>query len=276
MTSAPTPEVQSSAQWLQPKKHLSNPEQALQERLAFLVGCTAVALPVLLFLGGLLPNVCFRNSISHFYYDPFFGPVFVGLLFFIGGFMIALTGETLFERAGSLFAGVGAFFVATFPTSDSGCEKAVLYSSRVFSSHAHEGAETVQAINGGAFFNLFSNAPNLHLVGAGIVFLFLGLYCIIVLRRVVKPRHAPDGFLLPSKHKRNRLYFACGVTIIACVAVLGLKGKVLGDAIGIWDSYNLTFFVEALALWAFALAWFAKGRSFPSLNDGTPASQLIK
>lgn len=264
---------------LQPTHLLSPAEQALQERLAFLVGCCAIALPLILWLfGTFAPNVCMRDSISHFFYAPFLGSVFVGILFFIGGFMLALTGENPIEKYFSAFAGIGAAVLAVFPTSGDGCEQFESFAARPF---AHMTRTTVATENqpatytaephlGGAYFNVFEKAESLHMWGAGIVFFFLGIYCIFVLTRVVDTRHRnADGTLKTTKSNRNKLYRICGVTIIACVAALGLKGQVLSD-LTTWNRWNLTFYVEAIALVAFAIAWFAKGRRFTQLNENAP------
>ncbi|MCL6283809.1 hypothetical protein M3P21_09740 [Ruegeria sp. 2012CJ41-6] len=251
----------------QPKRAHADGD-AILNRLAFLVGCVAIGLPLILLLGSLVLDSCFRDSISHFYYDQLLGPVFVGLLYFIGGFLIAYTGETFVEDTLSTVAGFGAFIVATVPTFHSGCELQKEFLSRVFVEYkVGPPIEAVQA-QGQEFFKLFSAASNWHLIAAGILFVFLALYCLFVLKRVIPARHEQNGVLIESKRKRNRLYSYCGLTILACVALLVLKDKVGSDFLNWWNRLNLTFFVEAIALWAFGIAWFAKGRVFSTLNDG--------
>ena len=77
----------------------ATPDGSMQSRLALGVGLIALFMPVILALGAVMrPGICFRDSLSHFYYDPFLGTVFVGMLVFIGGFLFAYKGETLFEN----------------------------------------------------------------------------------------------------------------------------------------------------------------------------------
>ncbi|WP_300070935.1 hypothetical protein [uncultured Ruegeria sp.] len=244
------------------------PESDIEKRLAFLVGLVAFGLPVILAAGSIFGGSCFRDSISHFYYAQFLGPIFVGLLYFIGGFLVAYTGEMFIEDRLSTVAGVGAFIVASVPTLGTGCEGRDKFLSRVFVEVTNGDPITVTEASDQEFFNLFSTASNWHLVAAGILFIYLALYCLFVLKRVVPERHERNGVMIESKRQRNQLYSICGLIILACVALLFFKGKIGGPGFLIWwDSLNLTFFVEAIALWAFGIAWFAKSRVFQKLND---------
>ena len=237
----------------------------LLNRLALMVGLVAFGLPLVLAFGGTVGGSCFRDSISHFYYAHFLGPIFVGLLFFIGGFLIAYTGESFWESVGSNLAGLGAFVVAAIPTHGSGCEMEQTFLSRVFVNVTAGTPDAVAPIDGRGFFNLFGAASDYHALAAGVLFVYLGVYCLVVLKRIVPQRHIQNGALLESKRKRNRWYSYCGLVILACVAVLGLKSRLVD--LDSWNAANLTFFIEAVALWAFGLAWFIKGRWFESLND---------
>lgn len=249
--------------------------QKILNRLALLVGLVSFGLPLVLIFGATIGGSCFRDSISHFYHAQFLGVMFTGLLFFIGGFLIAYSGTHPLETWGSSIAGVGAMGVALFPTTGSGCEPSGAneqYLSRVFAVVTNTGDKdapyiAVEATNTDqSYFNLFGASADYHLVAAAIVFIYLGFFCLLVLRRVIPEIHGLGDTLVPTKRKRNRLYFWCGIVILACVAVLALKGPVLGD-LDDWNSWNLTFWVEMLALWAFGLAWITKGRIFQRLND---------
>jgi hypothetical protein len=255
--------------YFQPKDPLKT-DSVLQMRLAFLVGLVAFGLPIFLAGGAVFGGSCFRDSISHFYYAQFLGAIFVGCLIFIGGFLIAYTGDHPLEDLGSLIAGIGACFVAVFPTSGSGCEEPVSFKSRIFADVNQTPPPDLSAPDPDAFFTLFSSAPHLHAWAAGILFIYLGLYCLFVLRRVVPERHKKDGQMIPTKRRRNTRYAWCGITILACVLVLGIVAFSGEGSQSGWKSYNMTFFVETIALWAFGLAWFTKGRAFPSLRDPKP------
>lgn len=242
----------------------NEPETGMDARLAMLVGLVALGLPLVMLLTPMIGG-CFRDSISHHYYEPLFGPVFVGMLSFIGGFLIAYRGEHWAENGGATLAGFGAFGVAVWPTTGNGCENMAAITSRAF-VRADTTGNLVLAPEHDPFA-LFAGVGDLHTISAAIVFGFLGLFVLVVLRRVVPDRHMQDGRIIPTKRARNILYSLTGGTILLCIAALGLK--TLGDATfqAGWNHMNLTFWVEAIALWAFALAWLAKGRVFAALND---------
>ncbi|GAA6136742.1 DUF998 domain-containing protein [Arenicella sp. 4NH20-0111] len=252
-------------------KNLAPENQKVLDRLAALVGFVAISLPLIMIIGGTVGGSCFRDSISHFYHAQFLGGFFVGLLFFIGGFLLAYSGDHWMETIGSTIAGLGAFGVALFPTAGAGCEAQTSFLSRVFvnvSNKADNGVYEVTAVEQGQrYFELFGAASEYHMIGAGIVFIYLGLFCIIVLRRVIPEKHGAGTNMVSTKRARNAVYFWCGVIILFSVAVLGLKGRVFDDDLVWWNSLNLTFWVELVALWAFGFAWIIKGRIFARLND---------
>lgn len=264
---SPTANLLETGPVLEPSPKVPQTETEILNRLAFLVGCVAVGLPLVMIIGATIGGSCFRHSISHFYYAQFLGAIFVGLLFFIGGFLLAYCGEHPLEDQGSTIAGFGAFVVACLPTRDSGCELDT-FLSRVFVQVTNGEPITVAEAPDQEFFNLFNTASDWHMVAAGILFTYLGLFCLFVLKRILPDRHIRNGRLIETKRRRNRLYSYCGIIILACVAVLALKGWLGSDAfLAWWNGYNLTFFVETIALWAFGVAWFAKGRVFAPLND---------
>ncbi|MFA3918561.1 hypothetical protein [Ruegeria hyattellae] len=267
MAQAPSVLAKGTTTYFQPKNP-NETDSTIQKRLAFLVGLVAFGLPVVLAAGAIFGGSCFRDSISHFYYAQFLGAIFVGLLIFIGGFLIAYTGEHWLEDLGSFIAGIGACFVAIFPTSGSGCEMPASFLSRVFATIQQATPPSIPNPEGADLFILFAKAPDLHAYAAGTLFIYLGLYCMFVLRRVVPERHEVNNRLIPSKQRRNVLYAICGLTILFCVLVLGAVGFLGGENfLKDWNSINLTFVFETIALWAFGTAWFAKGRVFPKLND---------
>ena len=251
---------------------LPSDNQMVLDRLAALVGWVAIGLPLIMILGAALGGGCFRDSISHFYHAQFLGGIFVGLLFFIGAFLFAYSGDHWIETWGSTLAGVGALGVALFPTSGSGCESEPEFRSRIFvsltQSEDHGGYLITQTNNASqTYFELFGVASDYHMAAAGVVFIYLGLFCLIVLRRIIPNKHGVGSTMIETKRRRNTLYFWSGMTIFLCVAILGLKGKVLDNDLQWWNAWNLTFWIELIALWSFGLAWMAKGRIFKRLND---------
>lgn len=243
-----------------------NDSGQILNRLAILVGIVAFGLPVVLWLGANLGGSCMRHSISHFYYAQFLGSFFVGSLFFIGAFLIAYSGEHWIEDWGSNIAGLGAFGVALFPTQGDGCDLSG-FKSRVFAMVTDGDPQTVDRVSGRDFFELFATVSNWHQIAAAAVFIYLGIYCLVVLKRIIPERHQVGGKLKPSKARRNRYYSLCGIIILICVGALAVKGRFGTDFLDLWNANSLTFYIEAIALWAFGLAWFIKGRIFAALND---------
>jgi len=254
--------------WFQPDPDRREDFETIQERnLARMAGLVAVGLPIVLIWAGLQPQHCFRDSVSHFYFDPFFGGVVVGALIFIALFLIVYHPASRGERIASTIAGVGAAMVALVPTTGTGCEAfgdaTDTTRTRLFADILVTG-DTVAPIEISVTqgFTLLEQIKSFHVIGAAIMFLYLGLYCMFVLTRTVEERHLSNGKTRPSKARRNRFYVICGGIIIACAVALAFKQLLPDDNI-FWNANNLTFWVEAIALWAFGAAWAAKGRLTP-------------
>lgn len=266
--------VRGTTKWFQPTgRSADDLDSRIQNRLAFLVGLVALCLPFVMVAGAAIGETCFRDSISHYYYAPFLGSVFVGFLIFIGGFLIAYTGEHWMEDAGSFIAGIGACFVAIFPTSGNGCGGLSPLKYRAFVDVDLGPPIAVSPDPEGGLFQLFPNVADLHVTAALTVFLYLGLYCLIVMKRVVPGRHVCDGTLIETKKNRNILYSVCGYAILFSVAMIAAMVIFATPEIkSWWNGHKLTFLFESIALWAFGIAWFAKGRRFARLNDPIPTA----
>lgn len=239
-----------------------------QQFLSFLVGLVALGLPFVLILGwrtgvfGLVPHGCFYDSISHFYYARFLGDVFVAALSFIGAFLIAYRGESWKENVLATVAGIGAFGVALFPTTGRGCEDAMfsgrgLVDFEVVSEKAPVVIEPATRL--GEFFALFENADMLHFGSAAVLFGFIAFYTLFVFTRE-KEEDRIGGKLTIAKLWRNRIYYVSGGLILFSIFAMALKAF-FGE-VEFWKLYNLTFWFESLALWAFGVSWMVKGRFF--------------
>jgi len=259
-------------------QHGINP---IANKLANLVGYIGIGLPLVLILGVLFwSDEMMRDSISAFYYSVYTGTAFVGALFFIGAFLWAYEGEHPLQTVGSSIAGVWAVMVAVFPTSHDGIE-AEDHVSRVFGKVGVEstGTPSVDIVVVGdrgadpsnpIFFNLFQFDWNWHLIAAALLFLYLAFYCLVMLRLIVIELHIQNGQLIETKRNRNRYYATCGALILVFIGTIGvayLLEGCCGTDLTNWDRFNLTFIFEGLALWAFAAAWFAKGRRIRGLAD---------
>jgi hypothetical protein len=64
------------------------PFSASEERVHLIIGYTAFFLPIVLWAMTFADFACFPASISHFYYIPIAGDLFVGALVFIGMCML--------------------------------------------------------------------------------------------------------------------------------------------------------------------------------------------
>ena len=232
-----------------------------QTRLAFFVGLVAFLLPTVLLLAGLSGATCFYDSISHFYYATWLGSAFVGALVFIGTYLLAYQGLNPAERHLSTLAGYCAYAVALFPTSLAGCTD-TYWSGRAFLSFETLDTGGLVAITRPDLFVQFPGAGAIHLGAAGLLFAFLAWFSLVVFTREVPERDRTNGTLSEVKTLRNRIYRASGYTIIACLIllILRLSLEILFGPLAFWNAWNLTFWIEAIALYAFGFSWMVKGR----------------
>jgi hypothetical protein len=239
-----------------------------QRRLAFFVGLVALGLPIVMLIGW-INGTCLYDSISHFYYAQFLGGVFIAGLVFIGTFLLAYRGESARENRLATIAGIGALFIALFPTSGRGCEKANFSGRALADFTLKKGdsfVEVIPAVEGNTFFELFNGSAILHGLGATLLFAFLAWYSFFVFTRVIDNVHGPEGSLTPQKRYRNKIYKASGILIV--VSMLSILIGIALDKffkLNLWDFYNLTFWFESLALWAFGVSWMLKGRFLDKL-----------
>lgn len=241
-----------------------------QRRLAFFVGVVALGLPIVMLIGVQL-GTCSYESISHFYYAQFLGGVFIAALVFIGTFLLAYRGESARESRLATIAGYGAIFVALFPTSGRGCDM-LKFSGRALADFTLKSpdaifVESIQEKEGNTFFELFSGAEYFHAGGATVLFAFLAWYSFFVFTRVIDKVHLRNGDLTPQKEIRNKIYRASGIVIVVSIFAI-----LIGFAFDFdwWNDYDLTFWFESLALWAFGFSWMVKGRFYDKawLDEG--------
>jgi hypothetical protein len=69
---------------------------------------------------------------------------------------------------------------------------------------------------------------------------------------VLFPKSSKTNEQLPlGKRVRNAVYRLCGMTMAGCIVWAGLRTQTKQDI----------FWLETIALWAFALSWLVKGRA---------------
>ena len=232
-----------------------------QRKLALFVGLIALGLPFAMLFGTVL-GACFYDSISHYYYAQFWGDVFVGALVFIGTFLIAYRGGNPAESQIATLAGFCAFGVAALPTSGRGCPLEEFSGRALADFERFDDAKfvtVVPASETNSLFELFANASVWHFISAAALFAFLAYYSFRVFTRVKKGQCGEDRAPTAIKRNRNRIYYVSGTLIIVSMAALGLNALIGFSG---WNDLNLTFWFEALALWAFGFAWMVKGRWF--------------
>lgn len=193
-----------------------------------------MSLPIILPLGVLVlaPEEGLQPTVSD-YVDTVMGDVFVGVLFAIGVFLYFYVGYEIapedppFLPSDNVAGNLGGLFAI-----------------------------------GVALFPTTSSVgfvQSVHFLSAAALFLTLAYFAIW---QFTKTGEEPT----PEKLLRNRIYRICGVTILVCLALIGLNGLLLRDT-GVAD-LRPVFWLEAIAMWAFGIAWFVKGEGIAMVNDG--------
>ena len=280
-----------------PDRYQSDPDafgNVDQERIVKIVGIVALALPIVLWIASHNPvhATCFRFSISHFYYAPFWGTFFTGALFFIGTYLMVWQGEEKSKADGRMAtrAGFSAFGVALFPTGGWGCDED-MFSARPMTDFGLPAGTNFPALTppqgdpeavANAYFSLefpiaalaWLQAEWIHYASAAFMFSFLAWFALAIFTRVSPQHKLPNGDLKPRKARRNTIYFFTGALIILCILALLLSFilTLIGVDMAWWDRANLTFWFEAIALVSFGMSWMVKGRIFPFLNDEVSAA----
>ena len=160
---------------------------------------------------------------------------FVGLLFVVGGMMLAYNGHGSREAWAAKIAATCAVLIAVCPTSEF-CGESSLSSK----------------IHGGA---------------AVLLFIILAYFCFGPFRRNTKGHGGKKG-------RRAKLYFACGVVIVGAM-VVGVIGKFLLSCEQV-AGLDLIYWVEAVALTAFGVAWITAGKIIPLLVDDDEALKVFQ
>lgn len=199
-----------------------------------LIGYLGFLLPALLYLAaGLrrteaLPAWRPLDSISAYYYSGAIA-VFIGVLFGLALFLFTYQGysDSWADRALGKVGAFCAVCVALFPT------------------HAPEGVPAPEWLG--------EATPRIHYAAAAGLFAVFILFSIWLFRKSDTPRSEWP----PDKKRRNHIYLACGVVMIACVGWALVAGQASRPIV--WP--------ETIALWAFALSWLVKGEATRSLRS---------
>ncbi len=167
--------------------------------------------------------------------------VFVGMLLIVATFLWMYNGHRINEAFASKVAGLAASLVAIFPTSCANC-----------------------AIASNSTFH-WEIGPAIHWVAAATLFAILAYFCFGPFRQNTKAQGGKKG-------RRSKIYFACGCVMIACM-LFGLIAKLTMTSEAM-DVMSITYWVEAIALSAFGVAWIVSGKVLRLLTDDQDVLQL--
>lgn len=259
---------------------LEKPSRAYEiinrQNLAKIVGILAMALPIVLFIVGSLKS-CSFDSISHYYYGPYTGTIFIGISSMVALALFAYSGKTKLETWMANIAAAALLVLLFIPTHGVGCEDDTLQ-VRAFATAEVSADKT--SVNLAPFFDsgdpaddsgfvgiqqhfaLIGGSSAIHLAAAGVFIAVLGYFCFFIFTRIDEVhKDQATGAVTSEKAERNRKYKQSGWIIVICLALL-LVGVVSGlNNSRWWDGANLTFWLEAVAIIAFARSWLLKGRA---------------
>jgi hypothetical protein len=190
------------------------------------IGYLGIALPLVLTFGGkLLHGLGMQSSISGYYHTAM-RDIFVGTLCSIGVFMVAYNGYDRRDKLAGDLACLFAVGVALFPAAPD------------YPSHH---ARVI-----GAF----------HVLFASLFFVTLSYFSLYLFRKTGTDRPPTE-----RKLQRNKVYRACGYTMLIALALI-LAVKLLPDsAADAVTKFKPVFWLEAIAIEAFGVSWMTKGEA---------------
>ncbi len=237
---------------------------------ALWIGILAFLLPLFMYYGNRVSD-CFRDSISHSYYIPFWGDVFVATTCSVGVMLMFYRGQSFPERLLAVVGGICAIIVALNPTNGSGCDALIAPSRIFFETMTNTTVST-------AFPPIGDTTGKIHLGAAVSLFIILAIFNLFVFTATDKNNDYQAKRDNRNKRIRNRIYKVCGVLMIITIGSLaygltadfkscdafspttGIFAAVPDCTPAFWDRNNLTFYGEWAGLALFGIAWFVKGR----------------
>ena len=199
------------------------------------VGVSGFLLPVALGPGGWLLGVPFQDNMSSYYHTPL-RDVFVGTLCAMGVFLLCYRGVDRVENWTANVCCAAALGLALFPLDAD-------------SQPPYQ--RTVTGL--------------VHTACGGVFFLTLAAYSLFHFPRRSDDADAPGGPPEPHLRQRAFVYRVSGVVILLSVLAMGTYLFLLPtDLRRACDRWNVLFWGEWLAVWAFAAAWLTKGRAIGS------------
>lgn len=193
------------------------------------LGYIAIAMPFVLGVGAwYFERIPWAGSISAYYYTSM-RDVFVGTMFTIGVFLFCYRGYDTPDNRLTNVAGAAAAAIGLLPMNPQ-------YSEVLVERHRDLAGTNCYVPHGPLGFHIY------------VVALFFGIVSYLVTFRFTKTDRMQ---ITAAKRDRNRIYVACGLTMIACFAAIALIK---------WRSTSGSIFIpETGAVLAFAIAWLTKG-----------------
>ena len=105
---------------------------------------------------------------------------------------------------------------------------------------------------------------NLHYIGAASLFLILTYFCYGPFQERTKGQGG-------KRERRSRIYLASGTVMLLCIITMGLAKFTLPTETV--QTLRLTYWAEAIALWAFGVAWITSGKVLSPLVE---ADEVLK
>ena len=206
-------------------------------RLRQAVGWIGTLLPIVLLAGAAFTSTARPGSMSGYYYTDM-RDIFVGTLWALGVFLVAYRGYDKVDDSITNVAGFAAIGVALFPTKPAVCTAGpgACPASSVTRLSTHQ-----QVVG------------DIHLVLAAVTLIALGLMALRFAKKQTKQRFATE----------NAIYLGSGAIVLGCVGLAALFALLPASVKGQWP---WLFFFEAVAVFAFGVSWFVKGRTIQGVR----------
>ncbi|MFK7943066.1 MAG: hypothetical protein AB8B85_09170, partial [Paracoccaceae bacterium] len=104
--------------------------------------------------------------------------------------------------------------------------------------------------------------PELHYISAGLFFGMLSVLCGVFFIVSLDTAQVREKITLQQKRRRNWVYTIMTMTMLGAVALIAWDGTAENPLGFEFDSISFVFWLEAIAVWAFAIAWLLKGEFF--------------
>lgn len=183
------------------------------------IGALGLVLPLVLVVGAVVLDHKGVRPSISDYYYTSMRNYFVGTMCAIGVFLASYR----YRDTDNVWSNVGSAFaigVALFPTPPSG----------VSLTGAQRAIGIVHGLCAGGLFTVFA------------------IFSLFLFTRT-DPQHTPTA----RKGQRNAVYRTCGILIAASIVSIPLSGSVVSDAL------HPVFWLETVAVLAFAVSWLVKG-----------------